>query len=55
MWNKSGHTVAFWDLFGRPKQNAKFGINVLSTWWYDEAKAKKTALAVGLGLACTPI
>ena len=47
MWNKAGHTVAYWDLFGRPKQNAKYGINVLSTWWYDDAKAKKTALRAG--------
>ena len=47
MWNKTGHTVAFWDLFSRPKQNAKYGLNVLSTWWYDEAKAKKTALRSG--------
>lgn len=44
MWNKSGHTVAFWDLFDWPKQPAKYGLNVVSTWWYDEAKAKKTAL-----------
>lgn len=44
MWNKSGHTVAYWDLFGKPKQDAKYGLNVVSTWWYDKAKAKKTAL-----------
>ena len=44
MWNKTGHTVAFWDLFGRPKQNAKYGLNVVATWWYDEAAARKTAL-----------
>ena len=47
MWNKSGHTIAYWDLFGRPKANAKYGLNVLSTWWYDEARAKKTALRAG--------
>ncbi len=44
MWNKSGHTVAFWDLFGWPDRNARYGLNVVSTWWYDEAKAAKTAL-----------
>ncbi len=44
MWNKSGHTVAFWDLFGWPRQPAKYGLNAVSTWWYDETKAKKTAL-----------
>jgi microcin C transport system substrate-binding protein len=44
MWNKAGHTVAYWNLFDRPTQNAKYGLNVLSTWWYDEAKAKTTNL-----------
>ncbi len=47
MWNKSGHTVAYWDLFGRPTRSARYGVNVLATWWYDEAKAKKTALRSG--------
>jgi microcin C transport system substrate-binding protein len=44
MWNKTGHTVAFWDLFGWPTQPAKYGLNAVSTWWYDEAKARTTAL-----------
>ena len=30
MWNKTGHTVAFWDLFGWPRTPAKYGLNVLS-------------------------
>ena len=47
MWNKNGHTVAYWDLFGQPAAKAKYGVNVLSTWWYDEARAKKTALRSG--------
>ncbi len=47
MWNKSGHWVAYWDLFGKPKQTGKYGLNAISTWWYDEAKAKKTALRSG--------
>ena len=44
MWNKAGHTVAYWDLFDRPKAPAKYGLNAVSTWWYDDAKAKATAL-----------
>lgn len=44
MWNKADHKIAYWDLFGHPPQKAKYGLNVVSTWWYDEAKAKKTAL-----------
>lgn len=47
MWNKTAHTVAFWDLFGAPQTSAKYGLNVLATWWYDENKAKKTALRAG--------
>ena len=44
MWNKAGHTVAYWDLFGQPAQPAKYGLNAVGTWWYDEAKAKATNL-----------
>lgn len=44
MWNKAGHNVAYWNLFSRPAQPAKYGLNALSTWWYDEAKAKATGL-----------
>ncbi len=44
MWNKAGHTVAYWDLFGQPAQPAKYGLNAVGTWWYDEAKAKTTNL-----------
>lgn len=45
MWNKANHLVAYWDLFGRPAQGPKYGLSATSTWWYDEAKAKATALA----------
>ncbi|QBR70725.1 hypothetical protein CU048_04900 [Beijerinckiaceae bacterium] len=40
MWNKPNHLVAYWDLFGRPQRNARYDIGVISTWWYDEEKAK---------------
>ena len=33
-----------WDLFGRPAQNPKYGLNPIASWWYDDAKAKATAL-----------
>ena len=45
MWNKSNHLVAYWDLFGRPAQTPKYGLNEIATWWYDAAKAKKTDLS----------
>ena len=44
MWNKPGHNIACWDLFSRPSTRAKYGLNAVGTWWYDEAKAKATAL-----------
>ncbi len=44
MWNKPGHNIAYWDLFSRPARPAKYGLNAVSTWWYDDAKAAKTAL-----------
>jgi len=45
MWNKPNHLVAYWDLFGHPERNARYDIGVLSTWWYDEEKAKRIHFA----------
>ena len=39
MWNRPNHLVAYWDLFSRPSRSAKYDIGVVSTWWYDTAKA----------------
>jgi microcin C transport system substrate-binding protein len=45
MWNKPNHLVAYWDVFSRPERNPKYEIGVLSTWWYDEEKAKRIHFA----------
>jgi microcin C transport system substrate-binding protein len=45
MWNKPNHLVAYWDLFGRPERGPKYDIGVVSTWWYDEEKAKRIHFA----------
>jgi microcin C transport system substrate-binding protein len=45
MWNKPNHLVAYWDMFSRPARSARYDIGVLSTWWYDEAKAKRINFA----------
>jgi microcin C transport system substrate-binding protein len=45
MWNKPNHLVAYWDLFGRPERGPKYDIGVVSTWWYDEEKAKQIHLS----------
>ncbi|MEJ0052897.1 MAG: extracellular solute-binding protein [Methylovirgula sp.] len=44
MWNKPNHLVAYWDLFSRPQRSAKYDIGVVSTWWYDTAKAARVHL-----------
>lgn len=44
MWNKPNHLVAYWDLFSRPAQSAKYDIGVGSTWWYDTQKAAHITL-----------
>jgi microcin C transport system substrate-binding protein len=45
MWNKPNHLVAYWDVFSRPERSPKYDIGVLSTWWYDEEKAKRIHFA----------
>jgi microcin C transport system substrate-binding protein len=45
MWNKPNHLVAYWDLFGRPERGPRYDIGVVSTWWYDEDKAKRIHFA----------
>jgi microcin C transport system substrate-binding protein len=45
MWNKPNHLVACWDIFSRPERNPRYEIGVVSTWWYDEEKAKRINFA----------
>jgi microcin C transport system substrate-binding protein len=40
-WFKASHTIAYWDLFGRPAIKPKYARGVLDTWWWDPAKAAK--------------
>ena len=42
MWNNPAHWLAYWDEFGWPARTPKLDPGVLSTWWYDDAKAKQT-------------
>lgn len=46
-WNKASHTIAYWDRFGRPQDigidKPPFDRAILSTWWYDAAKADALA------------
>jgi microcin C transport system substrate-binding protein len=45
MWNKPNHLVAFWDIFSRPERDPRYGMGVVSTWWYDSEKAKRINFA----------
>ncbi len=38
-WYKGAHTLAYWDIFGKPQTKPRFGRGVLDTWWIDAAKA----------------
>jgi microcin C transport system substrate-binding protein len=38
-WYKGAHTLAYWDIFGRPEAKPRFGRGVFDTWWIDSAKA----------------
>ncbi len=38
-WYKGAHTLAYWDIFGRPEAKPKFARGVFDTWWIDADKA----------------
>jgi microcin C transport system substrate-binding protein len=40
-WHKASHWIASWDIFGRPAVKPKYDRGIITTWWYDEAKAAK--------------
>ncbi len=38
-WFKDKHTVAYYDLYGRPDAPPPYALGELSLWWYDADKA----------------
>ncbi len=48
-WYKAAHNLAYWNKFSRPAVKPDFDRGIISTWWYDEAKAAKLASAKGDG------
>jgi microcin C transport system substrate-binding protein len=38
-WYKASHTVAYWDLFGFPAEQPRYGFPVESTWWWEAERA----------------
>ena len=43
-WHNRTFRVAFWDKFGRPPRNPRFGLG-LDTWWIDTARERALAEA----------
>jgi microcin C transport system substrate-binding protein len=40
-WYKASHWIAYWDMFGRPKEKPRYARGIPETWWYDAKKAAK--------------
>jgi microcin C transport system substrate-binding protein len=41
MWYKPSHWVAYWDMYGRPDVQPRYGFGAPDTWWHDSAKAQR--------------
>ena len=39
-WHLSAFRVAYWDVFGMPQTNPKYGLPIDDTWWIDPDKLK---------------
>ena len=39
-WYKPSFWIAYWDVLSRPSRSPRYDPGVLSTWWFDEEKAK---------------
>lgn len=39
-WYKATHWIAHWDVFGRPARSPRYDPGIISTWWWDEEKAR---------------
>lgn len=37
-WNKASHTIAYWDIFGRPATKPLLELGFIDTWWIDPAR-----------------
>ncbi len=37
-WHLTFDRIAYWDIFGRPARDPKYGVDFMS-WWFDKAKA----------------
>lgn len=44
-WYKGSHTIAYFDLFGRPGQLPPYSMGEIDLWWWDAAKAERLRAA----------
>lgn len=44
-WHSRTFRIAFWDKFGRPERNPRFGLSFPSAWWIDPARERALAEA----------
>jgi len=40
-WYTPIDRIAHWDVFGRPERAPRYEVGYVSTWWWDEERAKK--------------
>jgi microcin C transport system substrate-binding protein len=40
-WYKGTHWIAYWDVYGRPKDKPRYGRGIPETWWTESEKAKR--------------
>jgi microcin C transport system substrate-binding protein len=40
-WYSPVDRIAYWDIYDRPSRMPKYEVGYVSTWWFDEAKARK--------------
>jgi len=40
-WHKAAHTIAYYDMYGRPETLPPYALGNLDFWWYDADKAAK--------------
>ncbi len=47
-WHKGEHTIAYWDMFGRPAIKPPYDRSIIETWWIDAEREAALREARGL-------
>ncbi len=40
LYHNDKDRIAYWDMFDRPETRPRFGLGVLSTWWFDDSNPR---------------